>query len=402
MNKKIMFIHHSGSIGGAGVSLYNTIMSLKDDYEIVIYCPASPGDFSGFLQEKGIAVKTFDFPLGSIHYYSGGPLILSPGFVKGILNIFKYREKWDSILKFEKPDLVISNSKTLAWTASILKKNNQTSLCYVRETRKKSIFNFWNNIQNRLLDRFTGVIFISKYDQQMESLKKAKSKVVPNFINIDSYKKNKSRIEACNHYGLNPDSFNILFVGGMLRIKGFDVAVKSMKYLKDLNVKLIVAGDPEFYYKPGKSVYGKVYNFLKKRYEKGINKEIMENDLQQDIIKIGVQKDMTDVYAMADILIFPATAPHQARPVFEAGATKIPVVMPDFENTVEYVSHGDNGLIFKRKNAKSLANSIKTLAKDDDYRRLLGERNYEHTLNQHTQEASEKLIKEMIKSVLMD
>lgn len=402
MKKKIMIIHHSGSIGGAGVSIYNTIMSLKDDYDIVIYCPSSPEDFSKYLKEKGINVKTYDYPIGSIHYYSGGSSIFTPGFIKGILNIFKYRKRLDSILKSEKPDLVISNSKILAWTGLIFNKNNQKCICYVRETRKKSFLNVWNNIQRALLDKFTGVIFISKYDQEMESLRKTKSEVVPNFINIDSYKHNKSRSEVCNYFGLDTNSFNILFVGGMLRIKGFDVAVKSMKYLKGMNVKLIVAGDAEFYYKPEKNMYTKFYNYLKKKYENSINKEIIENGLQKDIIKIGVQTNMADVYLLADVLIFPATAPHQARPVFEAGAMKIPVVMPDFENTLEYVSNGDNGLIFRRKNPRSLANSIKALINDEKYRNLLGQRNYEHTLRQHTKETSEKLIKEMIERILLD
>ncbi len=402
MKKKIMIIHHSGSIGGAGVSVYNTIMSLKDDYEIVIYCPSSPKDFSNYLKEKDINVKTYDYPIGSIHYYSGGAKIFSPSFIKGILNIFRHRGKLEYILKSEKPDLVISNSKILAWTGVIFRKNNQKSICYVRETRRKGFINVWNNIQRSLLDKFTGVIFISRYDQEMESLRKTKSKVVPNFIDINSYKPSMNRSEACRHFGLDSDSFNILFVGGMLRIKGFDTAVKSLKYLKDMNVKLIVAGDSEFFYKLDRNIYTKFYNFLKRKYENSIKKEILENNLQKDIIKIGVQKNMSDVYVLADVLIFPATVPHQARPVFEAGAMKIPVVMPDFENTLEYVSNGDNGLVFRRKDPRSLADGIKTLIKDKEYRTLLGERNYIHTLKQHTKETSEKLLKEMINSILFD
>lgn len=398
--KKIMIIHHSGSIGGAGVSVYNTIMALKDIYEIVIYCPAYPNDFSKYLIENNINVKTYDFPIGSIHYYSGGSPTLSPGFIKGILNIFRFKNMWNKILEVEKPDLVIANSKILAWLSITLRKNNIKGICYVRETRKQSLFNIWNNIQRALLDRFNGVIFISKYDEGKETLKKAVTKTVPNFIDIDDYKASMSRKEACKHFGVDEDSFNILFVGGMLRIKGFDVAVKSMKHIKDLNVKLIVAGDPEFHYKSGSNIYSKFYNFLKRKYESTINKEIVKNNLQNTIVKVGIQKNMSDVYAMADVLIFPANTPHQARPVFEAGAMKLPVIMPDFENTLEYVSHGNNGLIFKRKNSKSLADNIKILINDREYKRSLGEKNYEHTISKHTRETSEKLLKEVIDNIL--
>lgn len=400
MKQKIMIIHHSGIIGGAGVTAYNTIMTLKDDYEIVIYCPSEPSDFSEYLKEKDINVKTYDFPLGSIHFYSGGSPVLSPGFIKGIIDIFKYRKKWDYILKAESPDIVIANSKILSGMALDFKKNKQKSICYVQETRKKSFLNIWNNIQKILLDKFDGIIFISRYDQEMENLKKAQSTVVPNFINIDSFKSNLGRNEACNNFSIDPNSFNILFVGGMLRIKGFDIAVKSMKYLKDFNIKLIVAGDSEFQYKHENNIYSRLYNYLKRRYEKSINRVIMENNLQNNIIKIGVQKDMADVYALADVLIFPATTPHQARPVFEAGAMKVPAIMPDFENTSEYISHGYNGLIFKRKNPRSLAENIKVLIKNEKYRKHLGEKSYEATLNKHTKETSEKLLKEMIEKIL--
>lgn len=400
MKKKIMILHHSGSIGGAGVSVYNTIMTLRDDYEVVIYCPSSPRDFSDFLKEKCINVKTYDFPIGSIPYYSGGPLIFSPGFIKGIINVFQCRKAWDYVLKTENPDLVIANSKILAWTSLIFRKNNQKSICYVRETRKKSILNLWNNIQKSLLDKFDGVIFISRYDQEKESLKNAETEVVPNFINRENYKPNKSRSEACKQFGINSNAFNVLFVGGMLRIKGFNTAVKTMKHLKDLNVQLIVAGDSDFHYKPKKNIGSRIYNYVKRAYENSIKREIDKNNLHNNIIKIGVQKDMIDVYTLADVLIFPATTPHQARPVFEAGAMKVPAIMPDFENTLEYVSHGDNGLIFKRKNPRSLADNISVLIKDEDYRKKLGEKNYESTLKYHTKETSEKLLRDMIEKIL--
>lgn len=400
MKKKIMILHHSGSIGGAGVSVYNTIMTLRDDYEVVIYCPSSPRDFSDFLKEKCINVKTYDFPIASIPYYSGGPLIFSPGFIKGIINIFQCRKAWDYVLKTENPDLVIANSKILAWTSLIFRKNNQKSICYVRETRKKSILNLWNNIQKSLLDKFDGVIFISRYDQEKESLKNAETEVVPNFINRENYKSNKSRSEACKQFGINSNAFNVLFVGGMLRIKGFNTAVKTMKHLKDLNVQLIVAGDSDFHYKPKKNIGSRIYNYVKRAYENSIKREIDKNNLHNNIIKIGVQKDMIDVYTLADVLIFPATTPHQARPVFEAGAMKVPAIMPDFENTLEYVSHGDNGLIFKRKNPRSLADNISVLIKDEDYRKKLGEKNYESTLKHHTKETSEKLLRDMIEKIL--
>ena len=109
---------------------------------------------------------------------------------------------------------------------------------------------------------------------------------------------------------------------------------------------------------------------------------------------------MNDIYSLADVLVFPATTPHQARPVFEAGAAKTPVIMPDFENTLEYVSNEDNGLIFKRKNSHDLSEKIRLIVQSKEFGQRLGEKNYEYTLKNHTRNTSEKLLKIFIENII--
>lgn len=398
--KKIMFIHHSGTIGGAGVSLYNTVLTLAKKFEVTVYCPAEPDLYYKFLEKKNINVKTYSFPLGSIPYYSGGAKVLSPNFIKSIININLYQEKWERILELERPDLLIVNSRILSWFSILTTKLKINSICFVRETREKSIFNIINDIQKAFLEKFSAVVFISNYDKKIENLKNAESTVVPNFINTKDYSQSNNKLELCTTYGIDDSNFNILFVGGMLRIKGFDVAVKALKYLKDYNVRLIVAGDPKFKYKENKSFTNKVYNFIKKRYEKNINNEINDNKLNNLIIKVGIQNNMRNLYELADVLIFPANVPHQARPAFEAGAQKKPVIMPDFKNTEEYIKDGVNGLVFKHHNPKSLADKIIMLIENKELKTKLGEENFKHTMKNHTKKNSEKLLLEIVNKVL--
>ncbi|WP_394138420.1 glycosyltransferase family 4 protein [Cytobacillus oceanisediminis] len=398
--KKVLIIHHSGNIGGAGISCYNTALSLSKRFEVIVYCPSTPKLYSEFLKSKQIKVKTFDFPLGSIPYYSGGVSILSPVFIKNLLNIKRYKMRWEEIIVKESPDLVIVNSKTTSWFSLLTNKLMIKSICFVRETRKNAIFNVWNGIQAYLLNKFSGVVFISNYDRKREKLKSPITAVVPNYLDISMYNQKKSRDELCEDYGISPSSFNILFVGGMARIKGIDVAINSMKYLRSENVNLIIAGDSKFRYKEQKSVYIKIYNFLKQRYEKKIIRTIEKYNLNKKIIKVGIQKDMADMYSLADVLIFPANEPHQARPAFEVGVQKKPVIMPDFNNTDEYVKNGHNGLIFKRRNPRSLADSIKKLINDPVLKIKLGRNNYKQTLDSHTREHSEKLLQEAIDEIL--
>lgn len=398
--KKILMIHHSGSIGGAGISGYNTLISLSKRYEVVMYCPATPSDYSDFLKSKGIKFKNFDFSLGSIHYYSGGPPIYSPTFIRNLLDIKKNRSKWIEIIEYEKPDLIIVNSKILSWVSQLAREMNIKSLAFVRETRKKSYFNIWNNIQRYYLNKFSGVIFISKYDQDIEELTIQDSVVVPNYMNFDLYKQKREREQVSKEYGVNHSSFNILYVGGMARIKGIDIAIKSLKYLVDRNVNLIIVGDPNFHYINKSDLFTKFYNFAKRRFEKKISSTIITYKLDNKIHKLGIKKEMADMYTLADVLIFPANEPHQARPAFEAGVQKKPVILPDFDNTKEYLEDGINGLTFKKRNAKNLAKKINILMDNEELRKELGENNYKQTIKNHSTNNSENILMKFIDDIL--
>lgn len=398
--KKILFIHHSGDIGGAGVSGYNTILTLSKYFKIVVYCPAHPKFYSEFLSNRGIQVKTFDFPLGSIPYYSGGPSILSPGFIFGLINIFKYKSLWEKIVIKEKPDLLITNSKIMSWLSIIANKLNIKSVCFVRETRKGASHGLWNKIQKSFLNRFNAVIFISEYDKAQEILTKARSYVVPNYIDKSKYENVLNKKKTLANLGIPEEGFKILYVGGMLRLKGYDVLIKALKHLKTYDVHLIVAGRPDFSYKKSRSLPTTIYNYIKKGYENRIANEISRNELHGRIYKIGIRNDMEDIYEVADVLVFPARKPHQSRPVFEAGAKKVPVIMPDFDNTLEYIEDRKNGLIFKRKNSRSLAKCIIELIENPKLCKELGNDNYKRTMNNHIKEHSERKLVNAIKKTI--
>lgn len=125
--KKILFIHHSGSLGGAGVNVKYIANVLKTKYEVVTYCPTEPKDLSKYLHENDIDVKEYQFNPGYISYYNGSNNIFSSPFISGIMGIIKNKNKWKEIIEKEKPDLVLVNSKILSWFSILTsqKKLNQ-------------------------------------------------------------------------------------------------------------------------------------------------------------------------------------------------------------------------------------------------------------------------------------
>jgi glycosyltransferase involved in cell wall biosynthesis len=399
MKKKILILHHSGLIGGAGVSLYNVAISLTQIYDLKIYCPPIPQDYSKFLIDKGFEVKYYNFPIGSIPYYSGSGNIFSIGFIKEIIKILLYYNKLKHLLSKEVYDILIVNSKTLSWISKILPKRNIISICFVRETRVKTIYNFWNNVQRHFLNIFKGVVFISDFDRIIEKLSNPLIEVIPNFVKDVLLHDEIYQFNFLKKYSISDNVFKILYVGGISKLKGFDLALDATSILINENVVLLVAGSSNIININYKNNI-KSFSITQRKFMRKVSLLSTLLIKKKKIIYLGLNLDMHDVYSLADVLIFPVFYPHQGRPIFEAGAYKKPVIVPDFINFKEYVINEFNGLYFKKRNPNSLARSIYRIMKDGNLMKELGENNYLIFKKNHLKEHGENKLNQFIQELI--
>jgi glycosyltransferase involved in cell wall biosynthesis len=393
--KKLLLIHHSGLLGGAGISLYNTWRTLEKKYEVICYIPNDPPDLLNFLREKGLNPYTFSFRLGKLTYYSGGNNLLKPRFWYHALHSLTQIKYWELVLRNVNPDFVLVNSKVLCWMGKLFKKRKIKSLCFVRETIPGSPKKLMNRFMKNMLDEFTAVAFLSEYDLLQTGLTKAQTVVSPDFLEIKEYKANNDRDVACANLNINPQNFKVLFVGGTDKLKGIDIALKAINILKNQEISLIVAGKDfgDIQGEGIKRTVSKIKNRKIIRFSEENKQYILQKGIQSKVKFIGIQKDMSDSFSACDILIFPMTEPHQARPAFEIGVQRKPVIISDFPNIREFVNHEVNGLIFEPNNPESLAKAILRLKDDKEMLRRLGNLNYEYTMKYHTEEyAMGKLI----------
>jgi glycosyltransferase involved in cell wall biosynthesis len=386
MKKKILMIHHSGLIGGAGISFYNTWLALEEKYSVVSYVADDPPDLLMFLRDKGLNPHTFPFRLGKLTYYSGGNNLLKPRFWYHALHSLFQISYWKKIICKEQPDLIIVNSKVLCWMGRIFKKFNIKSVCFVRETILGSPKKLMNRIMRNMLDDFTLVSFISNYDLKETGLTKAKAIVLYDFLDVANYYDKLGKIVACEQLNISPDSFNVLFVGGINHLKGIDIAVRSLASLKNEDITLIVSGNDS-----GAAPnigFRSLADTLKRRnsirFSKEVKKYIKNESIEKKIKFIGVQSDMSIPYSACDVLIFPMKEPHQARPAFEIGIQKKTVIISDFPHIHEFVRDGYNGLTFEPLNSKKLAVTIMKIKDNRTLLRELGENNYQHAMQYHT------------------
>ena len=388
--KKILMIHHSGLIGGAGVSFYNLWAELKNEYIVTAYIANKPFDYISFLKEKGLEPKEVPFRMGKLTYYSGGNKLTNPKFWYHALNSVFQIKYWRRIISAEKPDLIIVNSKVLCWMGLIFKSLNIKSICFVRETIPGDTNSIMNKLMKKMLERFDLVAFISRFDLKQTNLIGSKTIVFKNSLDINEYKGAIEKREACSILNISSKKFNVLFVGGIDMLKGIDVAVEAMRILDDKDINLLVAGK-DFGYVDKKNSMSKITALKKRkaiRFSKNMKNIIKNENLEGNIKFLGVQKDMSLLYSACDILIFPMKKPHQARPVFEIGVQSKPVIISDFPHIEEFVEHGVNGLKFRPNDATELAKSIIQLKEDQDLLRELGCNNYQLTIKNHIKEVN--------------
>ncbi len=357
--KNILFIHHYGGYGGAGISLINNIEMLKDDYRITVILPSYPDDMRNELLRLNVKVIEFNDVIGTVPIYSGGSDFWKPSMYKSIFKIFGFNKFLNKIIKTDNYDFVFVNSITLFWVG--LKKNIQFEKlgCFVRETRdkRKKISNIL--IKKILNKYFSKIFFISEFDKKTYEDRRSKSK----YYLINDCMKKVNFIKS-----KNKNSLNLLFLGGYQKIKGLDILLKALNYLNNKDIKLSIAGDTEI-----KSSYAnKIHKSINTLNKKGMNIKV-----------IGTVKNASDMYNDTDILIFPSRKPHQSRPLFEAGFYKIPVIITENEIVNERIENGFNGFKFEARNFKSLSRKIKLFIKNPNLVNKLGENNYELSLKNH-------------------
>lgn len=394
---KIALIHHSGVIGGAGVSLINTIKALSSQHEITVFVSDSPDDILKTLKkcqdELGIKVESYGHRIGALTYYNGGDRILSPRFLYRFSLIIKQWLYWNRTLRELNPDIIITNSIILSWMSLLPEVRRRKSICFVRETIFGSIRHRFNKFLRRLLSDFDRVAFLSEFDRESWNFDKTQSEVIRNFIDTSSLDNTISRDSACTLLNLDPTSFHVLYVGGVSHMKGFDLAIKSVLNLNESkDIDIIIAGvdfDDRMEMGDGKM----------SQYETEIQSYILQHKYRSKVHMVGRQLNMSRCYAASDVVIVPMRKAHQSRPVFEAGYFSKPVIISDFPNIKEDVIDGSNGYLFESDNIDDLSDKILRFASNRESATIIGNCNREMTDRNHSEASSRQAIVNLIMQI---
>lgn len=365
MKKNILFIMPSLSIGGGEKSLINLLSQLDySRYNVDLFLIKKEGVFLHFIPKE---VHILDIPenleLFKLPIYKSILAFMKKGSIKlafdRIMFFIKNRFK-ENVSKGEQ-----YSWKYMSRAIGKLDKQYDVSIGYLEKTanylcvdcvqaKKKIgwIHTDYSKLEAdknfdreyfRKLDYIITVseecseVLIENFNEEKHKVKIIKNIISPKSIskmsleNIDIEKKNNENI--------------IVSVGRLSYEKGFDIAVKACKIIKDkgLDIKWYLIGEG--------------------RERKNLEKLIDDNQLQDSFILVGADPNPYKYLAKADIYVQPSRFEGKSIAMDEAKILHKPIVATDFSTVNDQVTNKVDGII-SEMNEISLAENIKLLIGD--------------------------------------
>ena len=375
--KKILFVHHATGWGGAPNSLIKLINGIdKCNFQVTVLLLKN-SVVAGKLTENGI---NFQLPKSIFykklyHYFTHS----EAGYVKWyqVYRFIKLSIIWllsryffaDKELGRFEYDIVHLNSSVLTdWLAPASKKGKV--IIHIREPFRKGKFDFLHKFFSHQMKLYADKIVAISHDNARRINIPEKTTVIYNYAELPE------EPSPENSYF----SKRVLYLGGSASIKGFYTLVEALDYLND-DIKILFAGNYSKTYK-GKTIKVVVKKFL------GIGRKqrsaLQKIKNHKNAMELGLIYNTDNYFRECCCLISPFTVSHFPRPVIEAFLYKKPVIVSDVECMAEIVTHNENGLIFKKNDAKALADSINYLVKNPKKASQMGERGYKTAIQKFT------------------
>jgi glycosyltransferase involved in cell wall biosynthesis len=232
------------------------------------------------------------------------------------------------------------------------------------------------------IDRCSRAIIAISHDAAGSLLESDKVHVIYNFVKFEAFDRALDGRRFRSAVGIAPEAQVVMMLGGLVESKGADVFVAAADLVRKSaeGVRFIIAGMP-----PGGESPSRIKRALRRVVEgtgfvpnmqRRVLRTLRALRLEETIQFVGMRLDVPDMLAAADVVVWPATVSHFARPILEAGAMARPVVAAGFPASREIVLDGETGILFPPRDAAALAEGILRLLRDRDLASRMGEAGY--------------------------
>jgi glycosyltransferase involved in cell wall biosynthesis len=354
VKRRILYVHHSGGMGGAPRSLAFLIKRLdKSIYEPIVICLWG-GPAVKLFEEAGATVIV-DTKLKPFHGTTVSGMNIKI-FLKGIIYAYPTYLRAKKVIKELQPDLIHLNTTCLFMLAKAAKKvsSNLKVITHVREPLLDSLSGkILKYMNHKYVD---GYIAIDKYDASKLNIKDRIAKVVYNFVDFDEYNSEVKSNVLRKELNISEDSIIFLYLARIAQSNGTLEMVRKCKEIVNnkKNYHFVIVGDvPE----ESNEYTIKVRGIC---------------DTNSNIHLLKFRNDIPNVIASSDIMLCPFTKPHFSRAIIEAAAMGKPAIGSNVGGPAELIVHKETGLLFDVNNFDTMLDCINKMASDNEYIKYLG------------------------------
>lgn len=336
--KKILFIHHCGTMSGAANSLIALISNLDPErFERIVLCP------------EGTAVNAFRKIADRVEIIPELPELISiAGYQWNHLRVIKAFLLWGklkevtAICKQIDPAIIHLNELSLTALACSLKKSGFKIVVHARVvlSHKTPIL---NRIIKQRLKKYADHVFC------IDGSVYGPLKTLQNIsIVYNGYKFSAAELTPVEGpMNGHTEKFTILFLANLIRYKGIFDLIEAARRIKDLpGIEILVAGansrNDAFF----KTLKGKVVSLLgfvadnRKKIAALIEKEEIHA-----VKLLGHVDNIRELIQRSDLLVFPSYMNGPSRSIFEAGVLGKPSILALRDKVEDVLEDGVTGII---------------------------------------------------------
>ena len=321
-------------------------------------------------QERGYfwqPVTTYQKPIHPFHIFDPILPIPTGSFYKGTSMYVPDFLRVAQFLRANKFNVLVSNTPgvmgMLAMAAA-----KYLSLPWV-DIYHTDIDYYMNDLSGRLVKPFVknpALFFLKQYQKQADLIfvrtrefydlmvrkghDERKLRYYPAGVNARHWNPENADRSVFNEHGIDPEATVVIFVGRITKVKDIEFLLRYFTEQKPHKaVCAVIGGGPE------KELYEKKYAGENVRF-------------------LGVQRGaaLQKLYASADLYVLPSASETLGKTVLEAMASGTGVVVSDKGGPKDYVTHGENGLVFSAHNYESFSAAMDSLMNNRELIRKLG------------------------------
>jgi len=390
VSEKVLIFHHAEGIGGATITLLNVVSCLvKAGYMVTVVCAPGEEQRRRFVA-AGAVVTTLSRPLRQFSHFSGfEKSALHPRFWidagRQMLDL-RYLERF---IRQAAPDIVHLNAITLSPVAIAAKRAGAKVSLMVQETGVRGMLGIRTAWLRWVLSKWVDqVFFISEYDRNWFDLKGPRQEVVPNWVDEVEFGKLVTPASARVRLRIPLDANVVLFVGGMYPLKGAIELFLALESLADMDNLLVLFAGPRRMIdhrrlSPLQTLNRRRRVWMGLDYDSRAAKILRRSTVRRHVRLVGPQSKMAELYCASNVVVFPATMPHQSRPAIEGGYARIPVVASDFPHVREFLKHGENALLVPPGDPKALGEALRRVLTDKAFAAQISSANHAAVKEKH-------------------